>query len=105
MKTETGKANSDCILIFKNNAAQVVMIHTEATQGHSTGINAATTGATHDNYTPPIEATAIDPAMTHHTDNITDYPHIEVLQLINPEITVDHSHDHPTNLQGRTHTD
>ena len=31
--------------------------------------------------------------------------HIEVLQLTNPEITVDHAHNHPTDLQGKTHTD
>ena len=54
---------------------------------------------------PPIEATAINLTMTHHIDLIADHPHIEVLQHINPEITVGHTHDHPTNLQGRTHTD
>ena len=58
-----------------------------------------------DDHTPPIEATVIDLTMTHHIDHITDHPHIEVLQRINPEITVDHTHNHPTNLQGWTHTD
>ena len=42
--------------------------------------------------------------MTHLTDLIADHLHIEVLQLTNPETTVDHAHDHPTNLQGETHT-
>ena len=43
--------------------------------------------------------------VTHHTNLITDHPHIEVLQLTNPEITVDHAPDLHTNLQGRTYTD
>ena len=81
------------------------MIYTEATQGHNTGINAATTGAAHNDHIPPIEATAIDPTFTHHIEHITDHPHIEVIELTNPEIAVNHAHDHPTNLQGRTGTD
>ena len=85
--------------------AQVIRIHTKVTQGHNSRIIAATTGAAHDAHTPPIEVTAIDLATTHHIDLITDHPHIEVLQLTTPEITVDHTHDHPTNLQGETHTD
>ena len=55
--------------------------------------------------TPHIETAAIDPAMTHHINHIADHPHLEVLQLTNPEITIDHTQDHPTNLQSRTHTD
>ena len=43
--------------------------------------------------------------MTHHIDHIADHPHIEVLQLTSQEITADHSHNHPTDLQGRTHID
>ena len=81
------------------------MIPIEATLDHNTGIDAATTGAAHDNLTPPIEATATDLTMTHHTDHITDHPHIEALQVIDPEITVDHIHDHPTDLQGTNHVD
>ena len=81
------------------------MIHMEATQGHNTGINAATTGAAHDDHALPIEVIAINPTMTNHINHITDHPHIEVLQLTNPEIKVDHAHDHPADLQGRIHTD
>ena len=80
------------------------MIHTEAILDHNIGIIAATTGAPHDAYTPPIEDTAIDAAVTHHTDHIADHPFIEVLQLTTPEIAVDHAHDHPTNLLCKTHT-
>ena len=105
MKKETGNANPDHDLIFKNIDAQVIMILTEATQGHNTEIVAATIGAAHDNWAPPIEATTINHATTCHINHITDHPHIEVLQLINLEITVDHTHDHPTDLQGRNHTD
>ena len=81
------------------------MILAKTTQGHNTGIDAATIGAAQNDHTPTIEATTIDPTMTHHIDHLADYPHIEVLKLNNPEITVDHTHNHPTNLQGRTHID
>ena len=105
MKTETGKADPDHNLIFKNIAAQVIMIPTEAAQGHNTGIDTATTGAAHDDHALPMEATAINLTMTHHIDCITDHPQIELLQLTNSEIAVDHAHDHLTDLQDRTHTD
>ena len=80
------------------------MIHTEATQGHNIGIIAATTGAAHDAKPPHIEVTAINLTATHHNALIADHPHIEVLWLTVSEITVDHVHDHPTNLQGETCT-
>ena len=50
-------------------------------------------------------ATAINLTATYNINHITDYPHIEVLQLTNTEIAVDHAHNHSTDLQGRTHTD
>ena len=81
------------------------MILTETTQGHNTGIDAASTGAAHNDCIPPMEATAINLAMTHHINLIADHPHIEVLQLTNPEIAVCHTYNHPTDLQGRTDTD
>ena len=98
MKTGTGKVNPDHNLIFTDIAAQVIMIHTETAQGHDIKIITASTGAAHNNHTPYIEVTAINPAMTHHTDHIADHPHIEVSQLTNPEIAVDHTYEHPTNL-------
>ena len=52
-----------------------------------------------------LETTAIDLAMTHHIDHITDHPQVEALQVINPEITVGHIHNQPTDLQGMNHTD
>ena len=105
VKRETGKANHDHILIFKDTTAQVVMTHTEATQGHNTGANAATKGAVHNSHAPLIEATTIARTVTHHINLIIDHPHIEVLQLTNPGITVDYTANLPTNPQGRTHTD
>ena len=99
------KPNHVTISFSENITAQVIAIFTEAAQGHNTGIDAATIGAAHNDCIPPIEATTIDPAVTCHINHITDRSHIEVLQLINPEITVDHTHDHATNLQGRTNTD
>ena len=77
------------------------MIHTEATPGQDIGIITATPGVAHDAHAPHTEITAINPAMTHHTDLITDHPHTEVLQLTTPEIRVDHIHIHPTNIQGK----
>ena len=76
--------------------------HHDSHRCHSksqTRIDAATTGAAHNNLTQPIETTAIDLTATHHTDHIADHPHIEALQVIDPEITVDHIHDHPIDLQ------
>ena len=81
------------------------MIHAGAAQGHNIGIITATTGAAHGTHTPPIEVKAIDLTMTHHIDLIMDHQHIEVLQLTTPEITVEHAHKHPTNIQGEICTD
>ena len=81
------------------------MIHTAATQRHIIGIIAVTTGAAHNALAPTIEVTAINFTMTHHIDLITDHPQMEVLQFTTPGIAVDHTHDHPSNLQGETHTD
>ena len=99
VKTGMGKVNPDHNLIFTDIAAQVITIHTEVAQGHNTRIDAATTGAAH---APPIEVTAIDLTATHHIDHITDHPHI--VQLTTQDIAVHHAHNHPTNLQGKTHT-
>ena len=103
--TETGKANPDHSHTFTNIAAWVIVIPTEAALDHNTRIDAATTGAAHSDHASPIEATAIDLTMIHHIDHIADCPHTEALQVINPEITVGHIHNHPTDLQGRTHVD
>ena len=100
MKIETGKANPDQSPTFKDITAQVIMICIEVALDHNTGIDAATTGADHDDLTQPTEDIATDLAMTHHTGHITDHPNIEALQVINLETAVDHIHDHPTDLQG-----
>ena len=36
---------------------------------------------------------------------MADHPCIATLQVIDPEIRVGHTHDHPTNLQGMNHAD
>ena len=105
MKIETGYANPDHSPTFKDIAAQVIVICIEATLDHDTWIDAATTGATHDDLTQPTEDTATDLAMTHHIIHITDHPNIKALQVINPEVAVYHICDHPTNLQGMNLTD
>ena len=72
------------------------MTPTEAALDHNTDLDAATTGTACHHCTPPIQATAINLSAKHH---ITDHPHIEALQVINPEIAVGHINDHPTNLK------
>ena len=79
------------------------MIPIEATLYHNTGIDAATTGAANNNLTHPIEATAIDLAMTHHIFHIADHPHIEAFQVIDPEITVGHIQVHNPAAQSENH--
>ena len=81
------------------------MIHIEATLDHNTGIDATTTGAAHNDLTQLTEGTVTDLAMTHCTSHNTDHPNIEALQVIDPEITVGHIHDCPTDLQGMKLTD
>ena len=103
VKTGTGKVIPDHILIFTDITARVVMIHTEAAPGHDIGIITAYPGVAHDAHAPHIDITAINPAMTHHTNLTADHPHIEVFQLTTPEIVVDHIHVHPTNLQCEIH--
>ena len=78
VKRETGEANPDHHLIFKDITAQVIAIHAEHGQGYNTGINAATTGTAHTNHTSPIEPTAMNLPAAHHIDHITDQPHIGV---------------------------
>ena len=84
MKIEIVEASPDHSPIFKDIAARVIAIPIEATLDHNTGIDAATTGADHDDLTQHIEATAIDLTATHHIVHIAHHPHIEVLQVINP---------------------
>ena len=65
--------------------------HTEATQGHNTGINAATTGATHDDHAPTIEATAIKLTMTHQ---IKPHCRLSTLRTSLAYQSRDHSRSH-----------
>ena len=105
MKIKTGKADPDHSPTTEDIAAQVIMIHIEATLAHHTGIDAATTEAAHDDLSQPKEDTAKDLAMTHCTSHIADHPHITPLWVTDPKITVCHTHDHPTDLQGMNHAD
>ena len=99
------KDDPDHIFTTEIIAAQVTAIPIEATPDHNTGVDAATTGAAHDNLTPPIVATPIDLATKHHTDHLAGQAHIEALQVINPKITVGHIHNYPTDLQGMNYVD
>ena len=83
------------------------MIPIEATLDCSTGADAATTGAAHNDLTQSTEVTAttIDLAAMHHIDHITVLHNIKALQVINPEITAGHIHDHPIDHQGMIHVD
>ena len=81
------------------------MIHIETALDHNTRIDAATTEAAHNNLTQPTGDTATGLSITHHTGHIADHPHIPALWVINPKITVGHTHDHPTDSQGMNHAD
>ena len=105
VKEETGEADQDHSLIFEDITAQAIRICIEATLDKDTETDAAITGACHDNCTPPMEATAINLATMCHIYHLADHPHIEVLQFINPEITIGHIHDNITDLQCRTNVD
>ena len=74
------------------------MILTEATQGHNTGIDAATIGAAHDDHASHIEVTIINLTATHPINHIADSPHIEISQCTKLGITVDQSQDHNTDV-------
>ena len=100
MMTGTGEVIPGHNLIFTDVTAQVIMTHIEATPGHDIGITAATPGVAHDAHTPHTEITVINPTMIHHTNIITDCPHIKAPQLTTPEIIVDPVHIHPTNPLG-----
>ena len=101
MKTRTGEVIPDHKLICTDIAAQVITIHTEVAPGHDIAIITATPGVAQDAHPTHIEITAINPAMTHHTDHITDHPHIGSSSTYHLE---DHVHVHPTNLQGEIST-
>ena len=73
MKTGTGEVVPDHNLIFTDITVHIIMIHTEASPGHDIGIIAVTPGVAHDAHAPHIEITAINPAMTHHTNLIADH--------------------------------
>ena len=53
MKIDTDEANPDHSLILEDITAQVITIHAEATLDHNKGMDAATTGAVHDDLTQP----------------------------------------------------
>ena len=105
VKIETGKADPDHSATTEDITTQVIMIHIEAALDHNTEIDAPTTEIAHDVLTQPTEDTTTDITMTHHTNHITDHPHITALQVIDPKIAVGHTHDHPTDCQGMNHGD
>ena len=71
----------------------------EATLDHNTGIDAATTEAAHDDVTQPTEDTVTHYTVTHCTGHMTDHPYITTPCVMNAEITVGYTHEHPTDLQ------
>ena len=83
------------------------MRHYNSHRGHSRlqHRDTTTTGAVHDNLAQPTDDAVTNLTMTLHTGHIADHSNIEALQVINPEITVDHIHDHPVDLQNMYLTD
>ena len=100
---ETGKANPDHNLPFKDIAVQAITIHTDVTIDYNISRHAAITEAAHGDLTQPTDDMAIDLAMTHHINHNTDHPHIEALLVIDPEVIVGHIHNHPICLQDMNH--
>ena len=80
------------------------MTQIEATRGHDTGIITTTPEVAHDAHTQHTDITAIDPAVTHHTNPTAGHLHTEVPQPTTPEIEVDPIHIHPTNPPGEINT-
>ena len=105
VKIETDKANPDHSLILGDITARVIMIHIEATLDHNTGIDAATTGAVHDDLIQPTEDATTHLTVTLHTGHIADHPNIKAPHVIDPKITVDHIHNHPIDLPDMNLTD
>ena len=81
------------------------MIPIDAMLDHTTRIDAATTGTVHDDLAQLTEDTATDLMVTNHIHHTADHPNIEASQVINPEIAVDHIHNHPIDLQDVSPTD
>ena len=105
MKLKTGKADPDHSPTTKCIAGQIITIHIEATPDHNTGIDTTTTEAAHDDLVQPTEDTVTDLTVTPCTSHMADHPHIAALWVINPEIVIGHTHNHPNNLQGMNHAD
>ena len=100
MRIETDEADPDHSPSLQDIIAWAIVINIETTLDHNTGIDTATTGAAHDDLIQPTENTTTDLAMTLHTSHITDHPNIKALQVIDPEITVDHIYNHPIVMYG-----
>ena len=100
MMIETGEADPDHSLTFEDTAAQIIMIPIETALDHNTGADAATIGVAHDDLTQSTDATAttIDLTTTYNIDHISVLHNIKALQVIDPEITVGHIHNHPTDF-------
>ena len=79
MKIKPGKSDPDHSPTIKHITAQVITIYREATLDYNTGIDAATTGAAHDDLTQPTEDIAADITMTHLSIHIADHPNIKAL--------------------------
>ena len=68
------------------------MTYTEATSDFNKGIGTDAIGAAQGNPIQHTEATAAEPAMTHHTSHTTDNPHTTVHQGTTLRTTVGHIH-------------
>ena len=89
----------------KDISVWVTMICTVATLDHNSGRDTATTETAHDDISQHTADTATDLNVTHWIGHIVDYPHITALEVINPEMVVGHTNDHPTDLQGMNQAD
>ena len=100
MKIDTDEDNPDHSPTTKDITAQATTIHIEATQDHSIGADATTTGEIHNNLTQSTKATAttMDLDKTHHINHIVVLHNINALQATDPETKIGHIHNHLTDL-------
>ena len=107
MQTETGEVNPDHSSTTEDITAQGITTHIEDALDHYIMTVEITAGVAHNDLAQFTEATiiTIDLTMTHHIYHIAVFDYIKALQDTEPEITVGHTKNHLTDLQGMNYVD
>ena len=103
-KTEKEWTSPDHSLDTADIIAPVITTCTEAASNHNNGTGTSTIEAAQDDPIQQTRDTAASPTMTHHTSYTANPPHTTAHQATTLRITVDHTHDQPTNHQSIVHT-